>query len=78
MKKCLLATLLTLAFAAACVFSQAGPPGVLSLILTKYLVFDPPYLERKTFATGLKIDYIGVGLLSVGLGFFALTGQRTA
>ena len=45
------------------------PVGVLSLILTKYLVFDPPYLERKTFATGLKIDYIGVGLLSVGLGF---------
>jgi len=55
------------------------PVGLLSLLLTNWLIFDPPYLERKTFATGLKIDYIGVGLLSVGLGFLQVVldkGQR--
>jgi len=45
------------------------PVGALLLLLTKWLIFDPPYLERKSLRAGLKIDYIGVGLLSVGLGF---------
>jgi DHA2 family multidrug resistance protein len=44
------------------------PIGVLSLVLTSLLIFDPPYLERKKFSEE-KIDYIGLGLLSVGLGF---------
>jgi DHA2 family multidrug resistance protein len=55
------------------------PVGLLSLLMTKWLIFDPPYLERKTFATGLRIDYIGVGLLSVGLGFLQVVldkGER--
>ncbi|MGA2483307.1 MAG: DHA2 family efflux MFS transporter permease subunit [Candidatus Acidiferrales bacterium] len=55
------------------------PVGVLSLLMTKWLIFDPPYLKRKTFATGLKIDYIGIGLLSVGLGFLQVVldkGER--
>jgi DHA2 family multidrug resistance protein len=44
------------------------PVGLLSIFLTTLLVEDPPYFVRKTFKTGLRIDYIGLGLLSVGLG----------
>jgi MFS transporter, DHA2 family, multidrug resistance protein len=44
------------------------PVGVLSLLMTKMLVFDPPYLVRKSFRDGLKIDYTGFGLLALGLG----------
>jgi DHA2 family multidrug resistance protein len=44
------------------------PVGVVSLLLTSLLLSDPPYLIRKSLR-GLRIDYIGLGLLSVGLGF---------
>jgi DHA2 family multidrug resistance protein len=55
------------------------PVGMLSLLLTSLLVFDPPYLVRKSLKNGFKIDYIGLGLLSVGLGFLQVVldkGQR--
>jgi DHA2 family multidrug resistance protein len=42
------------------------PVGVVAILMTLALVQDPPYLVRKR---GLKIDFIGLGLLSVGLGF---------
>jgi MFS transporter, DHA2 family, multidrug resistance protein len=45
------------------------PVGILSLLMTSALVHDPPYLVRKTLKMGLKIDFIGLGLLSLGLGF---------
>ncbi|MGA3260950.1 MAG: DHA2 family efflux MFS transporter permease subunit [Bryobacteraceae bacterium] len=44
------------------------PVGVLSLLMTKMLVFDPQYLVRRSFRDGLKIDYMGFGLLALGLG----------
>jgi DHA2 family multidrug resistance protein len=44
------------------------PVGVLSLMLTQALIQDPPYLVRRTLGQGLKIDYIGFGLLALGLG----------
>src|ERR1017187_2238560 len=44
------------------------PVGILSLVLTYLLIFDPPYLKRKSLAGGLKIDYMGFGLLALGLG----------
>ena len=44
------------------------PIGVLSLLLTSALIFDPPYLVRKGFKDGLRIDYVGFGLLALGLG----------
>ena len=44
------------------------PVGVCSLLLTSLLIFDPPYLLRKTLRDGLKIDYVGLGLLATGLG----------
>ena len=55
------------------------PVGVISLALTLFLIFDPPYLVRKSFREGAKIDYIGIGLLSVGLGFLQVVldkGER--
>jgi DHA2 family multidrug resistance protein len=55
------------------------PVGILSILLTTILIFDPPHLVRKTFATGLKLDYIGLGLLSTGLAFLEILldeGQR--
>ncbi|MGB9457784.1 MAG: DHA2 family efflux MFS transporter permease subunit [Bryobacteraceae bacterium] len=44
------------------------PVGLLSLLMTQVLVFDPPYLVRRSFRDGLKIDYTGFGLLALGLG----------
>ena len=55
------------------------PVGLLSLVLTATLVFDPPFLERKSLRNGLRIDYIGLGLIAVGLGFLEVMlddGQR--
>jgi len=43
------------------------PVGLLSLFLTSLFIFDPPYLVRKRLAD-VKIDYVGLGLISLGLG----------
>ena len=42
------------------------PIGALSLTLTSLLIFDPAYLVRRAWR-GLKVDYMGLGLLSIGL-----------
>ena len=55
------------------------PVGIMSLLLTSVLIFDPPYLVRKGIQEGLHIDYIGLGLLAAGLGALEITldeGQR--
>jgi len=55
------------------------PVGVISLVLTLFLVFDPPFLARKGWKDGTHLDFIGLGLLSVGLGFLQVVldkGQR--
>jgi DHA2 family multidrug resistance protein len=44
------------------------PVGILSLVLTALLIFDPPFLKRKSLGNGFKIDYMGFGLLALGLG----------
>ncbi len=43
------------------------PVGLLSIFLTSLLIFDPPYLVRKRLGE-VRIDYIGLGLISLGLG----------
>lgn len=48
------------------------PVGIFALLLTSMLIKDPPYLLRKGLKDGLKIDFIGLGLLSVGLGFLQI------
>jgi DHA2 family multidrug resistance protein len=55
------------------------PVGILSILLTTWLIADPPHLVRKTFKTGLKLDYIGLGLLATGLAALEILldeGQR--
>jgi DHA2 family multidrug resistance protein len=54
------------------------PVGILSLTLTSLLIFDPPYLVRKAWK-GMKVDYLGLGLLSLGLAALEITlddGQK--
>jgi DHA2 family multidrug resistance protein len=43
------------------------PVGILSLVLTSILIFDPPYLKRRAWGS-FKLDYAGFGLLALGLG----------
>jgi len=55
------------------------PFGILSILLTTMLIKDPPDFVRKTFKTGLKLDYIGLGLLATGLAALEIMldeGQR--
>jgi DHA2 family multidrug resistance protein len=44
------------------------PVGLLSLFLTSQLVEDPPWLRGRR-GKGIKVDYIGLSLIFVGLGF---------
>ncbi len=43
------------------------PIGILSLFLTSRLVEDPPWLKEEKKA-GIKVDYVGLGLIVIGLG----------
>jgi hypothetical protein len=51
----------------------------LAAVETSMLIFDPPYLLRRGFKDGLKIDYVGFSLLALGLGSLEVVldeGQR--
>ena len=55
------------------------PVGILSLVLTNFLVSDPPYMKKSNLKAGFRIDYIGIGLISLGLGSMQIIldkGQR--
>jgi len=43
------------------------PVGIVSLLLTNRLISDPPYMRRQNRRI-LRIDYIGLSLLALGLG----------
>ena len=54
------------------------PIGIISLLLTSRLISDPPHL-KKEHKTSFRIDYIGLGLLALGLGSLQVVldkGQR--
>ena len=54
------------------------PVAILSLFLTNRLVEDPPELAQKR-SSGIKIDYIGLALVGIGLGCLQVVldkGQR--
>ena len=60
------------------IFYVNVPVGLLSIVLTSRLITDPPYLREKK-ASGARLDYIGLGLLAVGLGALQVVldkGQR--
>ena len=49
------------------------PVGILSLFLTSRLVEDPPYLvEERTKRGVLRVDYVGLGLIALGVGCLQL------
>src|SRR6202795_5078502 len=55
------------------------PVGIISLILTNLLVSDPPHMKRASLKSGFRIDYIGIGFISLGLGSMQIIldkGQR--
>jgi MFS transporter, DHA2 family, multidrug resistance protein len=55
------------------------PVGILSLVLTYFLVSDPPFMKRVDLKSGFRVDYIGLGLISLGLGSMQIIldkGQR--
>lgn len=55
------------------------PVGIISLILTNFLISDPPYMKKSNLKAGFRIDYIGIGLISLGLGSMQIIldkGQR--
>ena len=55
------------------------PVGLISIALTYLLVSDPPYMKRVKVTDGFRVDYIGLGLISLGLGSFQIVldkGQR--
>jgi len=43
------------------------PVGVITLLLVRRFVEDPPYLQRLRGA-GIKLDYVGIALLTLGVG----------
>jgi DHA2 family multidrug resistance protein len=46
------------------------PVGLLSLYLTRKIVEDPPYMaEERKKILGSHIDYLGLGLITLGVGF---------
>lgn len=51
------------------------PVGLLTLALVYQLVEDPPYIARLR-AAGLKLDYIGVGFLALGVGALQVVLDR--
>jgi DHA2 family multidrug resistance protein len=50
------------------VFYINMPVGIISLVMTRLYVFDPPYLRRETS----RIDYWGIGLLALWVGCLQL------
>jgi MFS transporter, DHA2 family, multidrug resistance protein len=54
------------------------PVGIISILLTSRLIEDPPYFKRRKLSE-THIDYIGLGLVALGLGTLQVVldkGQR--
>jgi len=50
------------------------PVGLLSLYLSNRMVEDPPYLKaRKEASKHLKVDFMGLGLVALGVGLLEVT-----
>ena len=61
------------------IFYVNVPIGFISVLLTSRLVSDPPHMKRRRAGETLRVDYVGLGLLAVGLGALQVVldkGQR--
>jgi DHA2 family multidrug resistance protein len=61
------------------IFLLNVPIGVISLLLISMLIHESSRASRGTAKQGVKIDFIGLGLLGLGLGFLQIVldkGQR--
>jgi DHA2 family multidrug resistance protein len=61
------------------IFFLNVPIGIISLLMTSVLIEEPLQAVRKTFRNGMKIDFLGLGFLAVGLGFLQIVldkGER--
>ena len=55
------------------------PVGILSIVLTSAILQDPPYLKRLSLKDGRQIDFLGFGLVVLGLASLEIVldeGQR--
>ena len=53
------------------------PVGILSFFLSNRMVEDPPHLiERKKASKNLKVDFMGLGLVGLGVGLLEFTLDR--
>src|SRR6185312_13627882 len=53
------------------------PVGLLSLFLTQRLVEDPPWLkEESRRGSRIKIDYVGLSLIVLGVGLFQVVMDK--
>jgi MFS transporter, DHA2 family, multidrug resistance protein len=53
------------------------PVGILSFFLSNRMVEDPPHLiERKEASKHLKVDFMGLGLVGIGVGLLEFTLDR--
>lgn len=50
------------------IFFINAPIGLISLLLTSRIVHDPPWLKNMD-RSGIRPDYIGIGLIATGVGF---------
>jgi len=57
------------------IFLMNLPVGILAFFLVYTLVEDPPFLQRATLREN-KIDYIGFGLLAIGVAFLQIVLDR--
>jgi DHA2 family multidrug resistance protein len=48
------------------------PVGLMSILMTRWFIFDPPYIRR----SNRGIDYWGIGMLAVGVGALQLVLDR--
>jgi DHA2 family multidrug resistance protein len=57
------------------------PVGILAVSLAMLLIHDPPYYVRKKIGANFRIDYVGLGLIALGLGALQIVldkGERDA
>src|SRR5260370_192075 len=51
------------------------PVGIITWLLVRRVVEDPPYLKRLK-AAGVKLDYVGIAFLTVGIGALQILMDR--